>query len=65
MAKNTNPVPAQDKPQEFTSALNRRNFLRYTGAGVAVSALLLTTGCDDDDDVDPGTTPPALSLIHI
>ncbi len=29
--------------------MNRRSFLRYTGAGVAASALLLA-GCDDDDE---------------
>ncbi len=34
----------------MNAALNRRSFMRYTGAGLAASALLLTVGCDDDDD---------------
>ncbi|GAB2530539.1 ferritin-like domain-containing protein [Rufibacter soli] len=53
MAKNTTPVPEKSTLQELNNPLNRRSFLRYTGAGVAVSALLLA-GCDDDDD-DMGT----------
>ena len=54
MAKNTKSAPEQTVLQELDSSLNRRSFLRYTGAGVAVSALLLA-GCDDDDE--GGMTP--------
>lgn len=55
MAKNTTPVPEKDTLQELNNPLNRRSFLRYTGAGVAVSALLLA-GCDDDDESMPNTS---------
>jgi len=32
-----------------THSIQRRNFLRYSGAGLALTGLLLT-GCDDDDE---------------
>ncbi|WP_221175640.1 ferritin-like domain-containing protein [Rufibacter immobilis] len=49
MAKNLNSDSEQQVLQAWKNPLNRRSFLRYTGAGVAASAILLT-GCDDDDD---------------
>ncbi|MCB2378789.1 ferritin-like domain-containing protein [Hymenobacter sp. BT635] len=55
MTKKTNPVPAEVQPAAgLFGALPRRDFLRYTGAGLALTSLVLT-GCDDDDnnEVDP------------
>ncbi len=39
----------------LAAGLPRRAFLRYSGAGLAVTGLVLA-GCDDDDDTDYGTT---------
>jgi len=49
MANNTISSPEQTALKELESSLNRRSFLRYTGAGMAASALLLA-GCDSDDE---------------
>ncbi|GGK58586.1 ferritin-like domain-containing protein [Rufibacter glacialis] len=61
MAKNTNSIPEQNVLQGLKNPLNRRSFLQYTGAGVAVSALLLT-GCDDDDDATGTNMQGAVNL---
>ncbi|ALI99678.1 ferritin-like domain-containing protein [Rufibacter tibetensis] len=61
MAKNTNSVPEQEVLQGLNNPFNRRSFLRYTGAGMAVSALLLA-GCDDDDDT---TTPNTTGTVNL
>jgi hypothetical protein len=56
MAKNANQIPEQESFATLGAALNRRSFMRYTGAGLAASALLLTVGCDDDDDAGMDAT---------
>ncbi|WP_205504017.1 ferritin-like domain-containing protein [Rufibacter psychrotolerans] len=53
MAKLPTSVPEQEVLQGLKNPLNRRSFLRYTGAGLAASAILLA-GCDDDDDSTVG-----------
>ncbi|MGV3540858.1 MAG: ferritin-like domain-containing protein [Rufibacter sp.] len=49
MAKNTNEIPKRVAFTDLMNPLNRRNFLRYTGVGLATTAVLLTS-CDDDDE---------------
>lgn len=49
MAKNTIEIPKKIAITELLNPVNRRSFMRYTGVGLATSALLLS-GCDDDDE---------------
>jgi len=49
MAKNSIEIPKKLPVTELLNPVNRRSFMRYTGIGLATSALLLT-GCDNDDD---------------
>ncbi|UOQ73747.1 ferritin-like domain-containing protein [Hymenobacter cellulosilyticus] len=50
MTKQIHSVPTEDQALSgLQGALPRRDFLRYTGAGLALTGLILT-GCDDDDD---------------
>lgn len=49
MAKNSIEIPKKVAFTELLNPVNRRSFMRYTGIGLATSALLLS-GCDDDDD---------------
>ena len=44
-----------EKNGKLFAPTSRRNFLRYTGAGVITTGLILS-GCDDDDD--PVTPTP-------
>lgn len=59
MAKNTNEIPKRVNFTDLMNPLNRRNFLRYTGVGLATTAVLLT-GCDDDDEEVMDTTGTAM-----
>ncbi|MBA9075604.1 ferritin-like domain-containing protein [Rufibacter quisquiliarum] len=65
MAKNTTETPKGGAFQDLMNPLNRRNFLRYTGVGLATTAVILT-GCDDDDDStvmnDDGTNTTTVNL---
>ncbi|TGE26300.1 ferritin-like domain-containing protein [Hymenobacter metallicola] len=54
MTKQTYPAQLEDKSSGgLRNALPRRDFLRYTGAGLALTGLVLNGCSDDDDNVDP------------
>jgi hypothetical protein len=55
MSKKLLPEPASNEAGALlTTPLQRRAFLRYSGAGLALTGLALTSSCDDDND-DPST----------
>lgn len=55
------PNSASKLPTGLVAPLHRRAFLRYTGAGLAVTGLLLA-GCDDDTNMD---TNPDTGLVDV
>ncbi|QNF32065.1 ferritin-like domain-containing protein [Adhaeribacter swui] len=65
MSKIINPRDKKaDNTLDISSPLQRRSFIKYAGAGAALSALILS-GCNDDDDgkfngvvYQPPTPPP-------
>ncbi len=61
MSNTIRPVEGEDAPlTRITQPAHRRDFLKWTGAGVASAALLLS-GCSDEDTqsiVDVTPTPP-------
>jgi rubrerythrin len=57
MSKQTHSVPTESHPfSGLSGALPRRDFLRYTGAGLALTGLVLTGCSDDEDSVDPNAS---------